>query len=331
MHRCDRCIAKNVPCVDDGHKSCKLCTSARKSCTFSGTREEVVPRGVNRARIEGQSGTRSAKALGKAKAKDKESEDESEESVQIVERTTRSTVAKAELSRKASKTFDQLADETGMRFGGLRVKGIEEVYGEQPTDDKAVFAKDAYINMQILRSAMDLGFDIMEQAAWNEIQETSKVSEWMRDARNVGLSEQFLLDAPGISKMREERLKSISGGKGYRSPVVASEDPEESGMSGKASVDLPTDPHAPIKKGIRLRLADLQELAKIKQTPRASGLKNVEGSPTKRARGLSSPEGTSRQKRAKSKEGWGRSKGVSAPVESEEESDESDESEYKDE
>jgi hypothetical protein len=131
--------------------------------------------------------------------------------------------------------------------------------------------------------------------------------------------------------MREEQLKSISGGKGYRSPVPALEDPEESGMSGKVSVDFPTDPHAPIKKGIRLHSADLQELAKIKQTPRASGSKNVEGSPTKQARGLSSPEGTSCRKRAKSKEGWGRSKGVSAPVESEEESDESDESEYEDE
>jgi hypothetical protein len=88
MHRCDRCIAKNVPCVDDGHKSCELCTSVRKSCTFSGTCEEVVPRGANRAKIEGQLKTRSAKALGKAKAKDEESEDKSDESVQIVERTT---------------------------------------------------------------------------------------------------------------------------------------------------------------------------------------------------------------------------------------------------
>jgi hypothetical protein len=305
-----------VPCVDDGHKS----------CTFSGTHEEVVPRGANRVRIEGQSGMRSVKALGKAKAKD-----ESDEPVQIVERTTRSTVAKVGLSRKASKTFDQLADETGMRFGGLRVEGIEELYGEQSIDDKAVFAKDAYINMRILRSAMDLGFNMMEQAAQNEIQETAKVSEWMRDVRNVGLSEQFLLDALGILKMREEQLKTISGGKGYRSPVAASEDPEESGMSGKASVDLPTDPHAPIKKGIRLRSADLQELVKVKQTPGASGSKNVEGSPTKRARGLSSPEGTSRRKRAKSKEGWGGLKGVSTPVESEEESEESEESEYKDE
>jgi hypothetical protein len=78
---------KNVPCVDDRHKSCELCTSARKLCMFSGTHEEVVPRGANWARIEGQSGTRSVKALGKAKAKDKESEDESDESVQIVKRT----------------------------------------------------------------------------------------------------------------------------------------------------------------------------------------------------------------------------------------------------
>jgi hypothetical protein len=69
---------KNVPCVDDGHKS----------CMFSGTCEEVVPRGANWVRIEGQLRTRSAKALGKAKAKDEESEDESDESVQIVERTT---------------------------------------------------------------------------------------------------------------------------------------------------------------------------------------------------------------------------------------------------
>jgi hypothetical protein len=83
---------------------------------------------------------------------------------------------------------------------------------------------------------------------------------------------------PGITKMREERLKMISGGKGYRSPVTVSENPEESGMSGKASVDLPTDPYAPIKKGIRLRSADLRELAEVERTPRASGLKDVEGS-----------------------------------------------------
>jgi hypothetical protein len=239
-----------VPCVDDGHKSCKLCTSVRKSCTFSGTHEEVVPRG---AKIEGQSKTRSAKALGKVKAKDEESKDESDESVQIVERTTRSKVVKAGLSRKMSKSFNQLADETGMRFGGLRVEGIEEVYGEQSIDDKVVIAKDAYINMQLLCSAMDLGFDVMEQALRDEIRETSRVAEWTRDAQNVELSEQFLLD----TKMHEEQLKMISRGKGYRSPVVASENPEESRMSGKASVDLPTDPYAPIKKGIQLHSVDL--------------------------------------------------------------------------
>jgi hypothetical protein len=149
----------------------------RKLCTFSGTREEVVPRGVNRARIEGQSGTRRAKALGKAKAKDEESEDESNESVQIVERTMRSKVVKAGLSRKTSKSFNQLADKTGMRFGGLQVEGIEEVYGEQSIDDKAVFAKDAYINMWLLCSVMDLGFNVMEQALRNEIRETSRVAE----------------------------------------------------------------------------------------------------------------------------------------------------------
>jgi hypothetical protein len=126
-------------------------------------------------------------------------------------------------------------DETGMRFGGLQVEGIEEVYGEQSIEDKAVFAKDAYINMRLLRSAMDLGFDMMEQALRDEIQEMERVAEWTRDARNVELSEQFQLDAPGITKMREEQLKMISGGKGYRSPVTAS-----------------TDPYAPIKKGIRL-------------------------------------------------------------------------------
>jgi hypothetical protein len=201
--------------------------------------------------------------LGKVKAKDKESEDESDESVQIVERTMRSKAVKAGLLRKTSKSFDQLADETRMRFRGLRVEGIEEVYGEQSIDDKAVFAKDAYINMRLLRLAMDLGFDMMEQAVRNEIWEMLRVAEWMRDAQNVGLLEQFLLDAPGITKMREERLKMISGGKGYRSPVAASENPEESGMSGKASVDLPTDPYAPIKKGIRLRSADLRELAEV--------------------------------------------------------------------
>jgi hypothetical protein len=169
---------------------------------------------------------------------------------------------------------------------------------------------------------MDLGFDVMEQALRNEIREMERVVEWMRDAWNVGLSEQFLLDVLGIAKMHEEWLKMISGGKGYRSPVVASENPEESGMSGKASVDLPTDPYAPIKKGIWLRSADLWELAEVERTPQASGLKDIEGSPTKRARGLSSPEGTSRQKRAKSKEGWSGPKGVSAPVESEESEDE---------
>jgi hypothetical protein len=81
-----------------------------------------------------------------------------------------------------------------MRFGGLRVEGIEEVYGEQSIDDKVVFAKDTYINMRLLCSAMDLGFDMMEQAAQNEIWEMARVAEWMRDAWNVGLSEQFLLD-----------------------------------------------------------------------------------------------------------------------------------------
>jgi hypothetical protein len=64
-------------------------------------------------------------------------------------------------------------------------------------------------------------------------------------------------------------------------------------MSGGTSFDLLADPHAPIKKGIRLCSADLRELAEVEGILRASGSKNVEGSPTKRARGLSSPEGTS--------------------------------------
>jgi hypothetical protein len=93
-------------------------------------------------------------------------------------------------------------------------------------------------------------------------------------------------------------------------------------MSGKASIDLPTDPYAPIKKGIRLCSADLRELVEVERTPWASGTKDVEGSPTKWARGLSSPEGTLRRKRAKSKEGWSGLKGVSTPVESEEELEE---------
>jgi hypothetical protein len=90
-------------------------------------------------------------------------------------------MVKVGLSQKMSKSFDQLADETGMRFGGLQVEGIEGVYGEQLIDDKAVFAKDAYINMQLLHSAMDLGFDVMEQALRDEIQETERVAEWTRD------------------------------------------------------------------------------------------------------------------------------------------------------
>jgi hypothetical protein len=274
---------------------------------------------VNWAKIEGQSKTRSAKALGKAKAKDEESEDESDKLVQIMERTTRLKVVKEGLSQKMLKSFDQLVDETRMRFRGLRVEGIEEVYSEQSIDDKAVFVKDTYINMWLLRLVMDLGFDVMEQALRDEIWEMERVAEWTRDAWNVELSEQFLLDVLGIAKMCEEQLKMISGGKGYRSPVAVSENPEESRMSGKVSIDLPTDPYAPIKKGIRLRSADLQELAEVEWTPWASGSKDIEGSPTKWARGLSSPEGTSRWKRAKSKEGWSRPKGVSAPVESEDE------------
>jgi hypothetical protein len=241
---------KNVPCVDDGHKLCELCTSVWKSCMFSGTCEEVVPRGANWVKIEGQSKAKSAKALGKVRAKDGESEDESNKLVQIVERTTQSKMVKAGLSRKMLKSFDQLADETGMRFGGLQVEGIEEVCSEQSIDDKAVFAKNAYINMQLICSAMDLGFDMMEQALRDEIQETERVAEWTRDVQNVELSEKFQLDALGIAKMCEEWLKMISGGKGYRSPVMASENPEESGMSGKVSIDSPTDPYAPIKKGI---------------------------------------------------------------------------------
>jgi hypothetical protein len=60
-------------------------------------------------------------------------------------------------------------------------------------------------------------------------------------------------------------------------------------------------------------------------------LEILTGSPTKQARGLSSPEGTSHQKRAKLKEGWSGLKGVSAPVELEEELEELEESENEDE
>jgi hypothetical protein len=75
------------------------------------------------------------------------------------------------------KSFDQLVDETRMRFGGLQVKGIEEVYGEQSIENKVVFAKDTYINMCLLHSVMDLGFDVMEQALRDEIWEMERVAE----------------------------------------------------------------------------------------------------------------------------------------------------------
>jgi hypothetical protein len=132
----------------------------------------------------------------------------------------------------------------------------------------------------------------MERALMNEIRKTETTAEWARDVQNVKLMEEFQTNASGIAKMREDCLKKISRGKGYRSPVEASVDPMESGMSGGTSFDLLADPHTPIKKGIRLRSADLWELAEVEGTPQASGLKNVEGSPTKWARGLSSPEGT---------------------------------------
>jgi hypothetical protein len=225
-----------------------------------------------------------------------------------------------------SKSFNQLTEETGLRFGGLQVKGINELYGEQSVEDQAVFAKDAYINMHLLRSALDLGFNVMECALTNEIREMEMTAEWARDVQNVKLAEEFQTDASGIAKMREDHLKKISGGKGYRSPVKALVDPVESGMSGGTSFDLLADPHTPIKKGIRLCSADLWELAEVEGTPQASGSKNVEGSPTKWARGLSSPEGTLHQKKAKSKSKKGLtlgSKGVPVSVESEEESEES--------
>jgi hypothetical protein len=68
--------------------------------------------------------------------------------------------------------------------------------------------------------------------------------------RNIKLAEKFQLNVPGIVKMCKEWLKTISRGKRYRSPVVALENPEESRMSGKVLIDLPTDPYTPIKKGI---------------------------------------------------------------------------------
>jgi hypothetical protein len=72
---------------------------------------------------------------------------------------------------------------------------------------------------------------------------------------------------------------------------------------------------------------DLRELAEVEQTLWVSGSKDVEGSPTKWARGLLSPEGTSCQKRVRSKEGWSRLKGASALVELEEELEDEEESE----
>jgi hypothetical protein len=153
--------------------------------------------------------------------------------------------------------------------------------------DQAVFVKDTYINLHLLQSALDLGFNVMEQALMNEICKMEMTAEWARDVQNVKLAEEFQADASGIMKMHEDHLKNISREKGYRSPVEALVDPEESGMSGGASFNLLTDPHAPIKKGIQLRSADLQELAGVERTPQASGSKNVEGSPTKWARGLS--------------------------------------------
>jgi hypothetical protein len=124
-----------------------------------------------------------------------------------------------------------------------------------------------YINMHLLHSAMDLGFNVMEQVLRDEIWETERVAERVRDVQNIKLVEKFQIDALGIMKMREEWLKMISGGKGYRSPVAVLDDSEESGMSGKVLLDLPTDPHIPIRKGIQPHSVDLRELVEVERTP----------------------------------------------------------------
>jgi hypothetical protein len=89
----------------------------------------------------------------------------------------------------------------------LRVEGIDELYGEQSVEDRAVFAKDAYINMRLLRSALDLGFNVMEQALTNEICKTETTAEWARDVQNVKLTEEFQTNASGIVQMHEDHLK----------------------------------------------------------------------------------------------------------------------------
>jgi hypothetical protein len=68
-----------------------------------------------------------------------------------------------------------------------------------------VFAKDAYINMRLLCSAMDLGFDVMEQVLRDEIRETERVVEWTRDVRNVELADKFQLDARGAAENDQQR------------------------------------------------------------------------------------------------------------------------------
>jgi hypothetical protein len=83
--------------VDNRHKSCELCTGVRKSCTFRGAHEEIVPRSANRARIEGSSKPRGSRVVVKMTMKDEEVEDESDELVQIVERNTLSKITKAGL------------------------------------------------------------------------------------------------------------------------------------------------------------------------------------------------------------------------------------------
>jgi hypothetical protein len=53
----------------------------QKSCTFSGAHKEIIPRGVNWAKIEGSLKPRGLRTVVKATTKDEELEDRSDESV----------------------------------------------------------------------------------------------------------------------------------------------------------------------------------------------------------------------------------------------------------
>jgi hypothetical protein len=132
----------------------------------------------------------------------------------------------------SGRTLEELSKATGSLFGGLLVKGIDEVYGNQTAMDRATVIKDALFSARVHKEIYLETQRKFEEHARKELEAVDRLREYRRPVRG--------------SSRKEE-------------PYPESEDPEDSESHDSDYSDIPTTADVPITKGIELGKGEFVE------------------------------------------------------------------------